>query len=51
MEQIPNTQKLDDHLKEIVQALHGTVNWAKSRQNDPPLVDKRFGLQRDPRRD
>lgn len=40
MEQVPNTQKLDDHLKEIVQALHGTVNWAKSHQNDPPLVDK-----------
>jgi hypothetical protein len=40
VEQVPNTEKLDDHLKEVVQALHGAVNWARSHQNDTQLVDK-----------
>ena len=40
MEQVYDTEKLDDHLKEIVQALHGTVNWARSHQNDTKLVDR-----------
>jgi hypothetical protein len=40
MEQAPNTEKLDDYLQEVVQALHGAVNWGRSHQNDPKLVDK-----------
>lgn len=37
MEQI---DKLDDHLKEVVQALHGAVNWGRSHQSDAALVGK-----------
>lgn len=40
MEPAPNTEKLDEHLREVVQALHGAVSWARSHQNDSKLLDK-----------
>lgn len=40
MEPLANTEKLDEHLKEGVQALHGAVSWAMSHQKEPELVDK-----------
>jgi len=40
MEQAPTTEKLDEHLKDVVQALHGAVNWALSHQKDTGQVDK-----------
>jgi hypothetical protein len=41
MEQGPNTEKLDEHLKDVVTALHGAVSWALSHQKeDEKLVDK-----------
>ena len=40
MEQAPNTERLDHHLQEVVQALQGAVNWGRSHRNDPKLVDK-----------
>jgi hypothetical protein len=40
MEQAPNAEKLDEHLKDVVQALHGAVSWALSHQKDTKAVDK-----------
>lgn len=40
MEPVANIEKLDEHLKEVVQALHGAVGWAMSHQKEPKLVDK-----------
>jgi hypothetical protein len=40
MGQVANTEKLDEHLKEVVQALHGAVTWGLSHQKDDKLVDK-----------
>jgi hypothetical protein len=40
MEPAANTEKLDEHLKEVVQALHGAVTWGMSHQKDPRAVDK-----------
>jgi hypothetical protein len=40
MEPVANIEKLDEHLKEVVQALHGAVGWAMSHQKEPELVDK-----------
>ncbi len=40
MERLASTEKLDEHLKEVVQALHGAVSWAMSHQKEPDLVDK-----------
>ncbi|MPZ78547.1 MAG: hypothetical protein GEU77_18750 [Deltaproteobacteria bacterium] len=40
MEPPVNTEKLDEHLKEVVHALHGAVSWAMSHQKEPDLVDK-----------
>jgi hypothetical protein len=40
MQRLANTEKLDEHLKEVVQALHGAVSWAMSHQKEPDLVDK-----------
>jgi hypothetical protein len=40
MEQVANTEKLDEHLKEVVHALHGAVSWGLSHQKDNQLVDK-----------
>jgi len=40
MPQAPDTEALDEHLKDVVQALHGAVNWAMPHLNDPKIVDK-----------
>lgn len=40
MPQAPHTVELDEHLKEVVQALHGAVNWAMPHVGDPKVVDK-----------
>ncbi len=40
MPQAPNTEELDEHLKTVVQALHGAVNWAMPHLKDPKVVDK-----------
>ena len=40
MGQVANTEKLDEHLKEVVQALHGAVSWGLSHQKEDKLVDK-----------
>ena len=40
MAQATNTEKLDEHVKEIVNALHSAVNWAMPHRNDPKIADK-----------
>jgi hypothetical protein len=40
MRAVANIEKLDEHLKEVVQALHGAVGWAMSHQKEPELVEK-----------
>ena len=40
MPQAPNTEALDEHLKDIIQAVHSAVNWAMPHLNDPKIVDK-----------
>lgn len=40
MPQAPHTVELDEHLKEVIQALHGAVNWAMPHVGDPKIVDK-----------
>jgi hypothetical protein len=40
MAQAPNIEKLDEHLKDVVHALHGAINWALSHQKETQLVDK-----------
>ncbi len=40
MPQAPNFEALDEHLKDVVQALHGAVNWAIPHMKDPKVVDK-----------
>jgi hypothetical protein len=40
MEPAPNTEKLDEHLKEVVRALTGAVAWGVSHQKDSQLVEK-----------
>ncbi len=40
MPMAPNTEELDAHLKDVVTALHGAVNWAMPHMNDPKIVDK-----------
>ena len=40
MEPLADTEKLEEHLKEVVQALHAAVSWAMSHQKDPDLIDK-----------
>ena len=40
MAQAPHTEELDEHFKDIVQALHGAVNWAMPHIKDPKVVDK-----------
>jgi hypothetical protein len=39
MPQAPNTEKLDEHLLEVVRALHGAVKQGVSHSNDPKVVD------------
>ena len=41
MTQAPNTVALDEHLKEVVQALHAAINRALPHlKDDPNLVDR-----------
>jgi hypothetical protein len=41
MPQAPNTEALDEHLKAVIQALHGAVNRAMPHlKDDPKVVDK-----------
>ena len=40
MTQAPNTEALDDYLKDVVTALHHAVNWAMPHLNDPKIADK-----------
>lgn len=35
----PNTEKLDEHLLEVVRALHGAVKQGVSHTDDPKIVD------------
>ena len=44
MPQTPNTEALDEHLKVVIQALHGAVSRAMSHiKDDPKTVDKAIG--------
>ena len=36
----PVTEKLDEHLLEVVRALHGAVKQGVSHSNDPKVIDK-----------
>lgn len=41
MPQAPHAEELDEHLKDVVQALHRAVNWAMPHvKDDPKIVDK-----------
>lgn len=41
MLQAPNTEALDEHLRAVIQALHGAVNRALPHvKDDPKLVDR-----------
>jgi hypothetical protein len=40
MSQAPHTVELDEHLKEVVQALSSAVNWAMPHTKDPDGADK-----------
>jgi hypothetical protein len=39
-EAAPNTDKLDEHLKAVVQALHGAVKQGIPHVKEPEIVDK-----------
>lgn len=36
----PNTEQLDNHLLEVVRALHGAVKRGIARKDDPLTVDR-----------
>ncbi len=36
----PNTDKMDEHLLEVVRALHGAVKQGVSHKDDPKIMDK-----------
>jgi len=41
MPKVPHTDALDEHLKEMVRALHAAINRSLPHLNDdPPLVDQ-----------
>jgi hypothetical protein len=40
MEPVASIVKLDEHLKEVVHALHGAVGWALTHQKEPEQVNK-----------
>jgi phage shock protein A len=40
MLQAPNTEALDEHVKGVVDALHGAVNSAMRHLDDPKIVDQ-----------
>ncbi len=37
---VPNTEKLDEHLLEVVRALHGAVKQGVSHKEDSKIMDK-----------
>jgi hypothetical protein len=39
----PNTEKLDEHLLEVIRALHGAVKRGVSHSNDSNVVDNAIG--------
>jgi hypothetical protein len=39
-EAAPNTEKLDEHLLEVVRALHGAVKQGISHKDDANVMDK-----------
>jgi hypothetical protein len=39
----PNIEKLDEHLLEVVRALHGAVKQGVSHSDDPKLMVKAIG--------
>ena len=38
-----NTEALDEHLLEVVRALHGAVKQGVSHSNDPTVMDNAIG--------
>jgi hypothetical protein len=36
---VPNTEKMDEHLQEVVRAIQGAVKQGVSHSNDPKVVD------------
>lgn len=40
MAQAPNTVELDEHLKDVISALHGAVNRAVPHLDDTKVVDQ-----------
>ena len=40
MSQAPHTVELDEHIKEVVQALNSAINWAMPHTKDPGGADK-----------
>ncbi len=40
MSQAPHTIELDEHLKEVVQAVSSAVIWAMPHTKDPKVADK-----------
>jgi len=37
---VPNTEKLDEHLLEVVRALHGAVKQGVSHAKEPKVMDQ-----------
>jgi hypothetical protein len=37
---VPNTERLDEHLLEVVRAIHGAVKQGVAHTDDPKIVDK-----------
>jgi len=37
---VPNTDKLDEHLMEVVRALHGAVKQGVSHAKEPKVMDQ-----------
>ena len=41
MPQAPHTEPIDEYLKDVINAVHKTVNWAMPHlKDDPKIVDK-----------
>jgi len=40
---VTNTEALDEHLMEVVRALHGAVKQGVSHKEDPKIMDKAIG--------
>ena len=40
MTQAPNTVEMDEHFKEVVQALYSAVNFGMPHVKEPKVVDK-----------